>query len=259
MQNLKVSLIQTHLHWEDPVANLAHLEEKIWGIDHPTDLIVLPEMFSTGFSMDTKKLAEPMNLHSFKWMQKMAAQKKSVITGSLIIKENGHNFNRLIWMQPDGKYAHYDKRHLFTFASESEYFSAGTERCLVELNGWKILPLICYDLRFPVWSRNLKTDPYDLLIYVANWPETRISAWNALLKARALENAAYSIGLNRIGIDGKGLNYSGNSAAYDFLGNALMELKNEDGIFNIEFSQDKLMAYRKKFPLLEDQDQFKIL
>ncbi|MEQ8517898.1 MAG: amidohydrolase [Cytophagales bacterium] len=259
MQNLKISLIQTHLHWEDPIANLAHLEEKIWQIDKETDLIVLPEMFSTGFSMDTKKLAEPMNLHSFKWMQKMAAQKKCVITGSLIIKEKGHNYNRLIWMRPDGTYAQYDKRHLFTFASESDYFSAGKERLMTELKGWKILPQICYDLRFPVWSRNLKSNPYDLLIYVANWPETRISAWNALLKARALENASYSIGLNRIGMDGKGLSYSGNSAAYDFLGNALLELKNEDGIFNIELSHDKLIAYRKKFPLLEDQDQFKIL
>ncbi len=259
MQDLKITLIQTRLHWEESGANLAHFEEKIWQIEEETDIILLPEMFSTGFSMNTEKLAEPMNLHSFKWMQKMAAQKKSVICGSLIIKENSKVFNRLIWMNPDGSYSQYDKKHLFTFAGEHEHFNAGNERLIVEYKGWKILPLICYDLRFPVWSRNVKTDTYDLVFYVANWPEVRVSAWSSLLKARAVENASYCIGLNRIGVDGKGLNYNGQSAAYDHLGNVLFEAKDADGIFHITLSAEKLKAYRKKFPVLEDQDDFKLL
>lgn len=259
MQDLNVTLIQTHIHWEDSIANLAHFEEKIWQIEKATDIILLPEMYSTGFSMNTKKLAEPMNLHSFKWMQKMAAQKKCVIAGSLIIKEKGHNYNRLIWMNPDGTYSQYDKRHLFTFAEEQKHFTGGEERLMVECKGWKILPLICYDLRFPVWSRNLKSNPYDLVFYIANWPEVRISAWNSLLSARAVENASYCIGLNRIGEDGKGLNYNGQSAVFDYLGKSLLEAKNTDGIFQVTLPAEKLQSYRKKFPVLEDQDEFKIL
>lgn len=259
MQDLKVTLIQSPLHWEDPVANMAMFEEKIWSMEEETDLILLPEMFTTGFSMNAEKLAEPMNLHSFKWMQKMAAQKKCDLAGSIIIKENGQFFNRLIWIRADGTWYSYDKKHLFTFAGEHEHFSAGSGKITVELKGWKILPLICYDLRFPLWARNSKEDPYDLLLYVANWPQPRVSAWTALLKARAIENAAYCVGLNRIGQDGIGLNYSGQSGAYDHLGTQLLNAGDREGIFSLTLSKNKLVTYRKKFPVLNDADAFRIL
>jgi predicted amidohydrolase len=258
MQDLKVTLIQSPLHWEDPVANMAMFEEKIWSIEEETDIILLPEMFTTGFSMDAEKLAEPMNLHSFKWMQKMAAQRKCVLAGSIIIQEGGKYFNRLIWMKPDGTWLSYDKKHLFTFAGEQEYFNAGSAKVFAEYKGWKILPLICYDLRFPVWARNSPEDPYDLVFYVANWPEPRVSAWTALLKARAIENAAYCIGLNRIGVDGKGLNYNGQSGAYDHLGTHLLEANDAEGIFSVTLSKSRLDAYREKFPVLNDADNFKM-
>ncbi len=259
MQNLKISLIQSALHWEDSIANLAAFEEKIWQINTQPDLILLPEMFTTGFSMNAEKLAEPMNLHSFKWMQKMAEQSKSVICGSLIIMEKGNYYNRLIWMRPDSSFESYDKKHLFSFASEDKHFTAGQSSIIVELKGWKIKPLICYDLRFPVWSRNQMNNPYDLIFYIANWPLPRISAWNALLKARAIENACYSIGLNRIGTDGIGLEYPGKSAVYDYLGGTILESSSEEKIFDIELDKEKLTAYRKKFPVLKDQDDFKII
>ena len=259
MQDLKISLIQSPLHWENPSANLAMFEEKIWQIETNPDLIVLPEMFTTAFSMNAKELAEPMNLHSFKWMQAMAKQKKCVITGSIIIKDDGNYYNRLIWMREDGTFEFYDKRHLFGFAGENKHYNQGTKRIIVELKGWKILPLICYDLRFPVWARNLKSNPYDLVLYVANWPEPRVNAWTALLKARAIENASYSIGLNRIGTDGIGVHYTGQSAVYDYLGKEVLTAGSEEGLFNIELKKGDMMAYRKKFPVLNDQDEFKLL
>lgn len=263
MQDLKVTLIQSPIHWQNTEANLAMFEEKIWQIDEQTDIIILPEMFTTGFSMESEKLAEPMNFKAFKWMKQMAAQTKAVIVGSVIVKENQQNYNRLIWMQPDGNFKTYDKRHLFRMADEHNHFSAGDKKLIVEWKGWRICPLICYDLRFPVWSRNtyitdLHRMNYDLLLYVANWPAARISAWDVLLKGRAVENLSYTIGLNRIGDDGNEVAYNGHSAAIDFKGEAMIQLANEEKISTIKLSAEALAKYRKKFPAYLDADKFKL-
>jgi len=262
MQDLNVTLVQTPLHWEDKSANLAMLEEKLFNYEEETDLIVLPEMFNTGFSMSAEKLAEPMNLHTFKWMKQMATQKNIVITGSYIVKEDGKYFNRLIWMQPDGNYTTYDKRHLFRMADEHHHFNMGQESPIVELKGWKIKPLICYDLRFPVWSRNTSkndTLAYDLLLYVANWPAARVNAWDALLKARAIENLSYSLGVNRIGDDGNDIPFNGHSGAYNFKGETLCFLNEEEFIQTVKLSASELTKGREKFPAYLDADNFNIL
>ncbi|UZR93910.1 amidohydrolase [Chondrinema litorale] len=258
MEDLKISLIQTELYWENIQANLSNLEEKIWEITEDTDLILLPEMFNTGFSMNAKALAEPMNLTTTKWMKQMAAQTKAVICGSFIAVEDGKYYNRLIWMQPDGNYSYYDKRHLFRMAKEELTFSAGSTKNVVELKGWKICPLICYDLRFPVWSRNLNNQ-YDLLLYVANWPAARESAWNALLPARAVENLCYVAGLNRCGEDGKNIPYQGDSQVVDFYGKKILDMENEEDIATITLSAERLEKYRKKFPAHLDADNFNLM
>ena len=262
IENLKIALFQTNLYWQDREANLAMLEEKIWSMEKSVDLIVLPEMFPTGFSITGRKLAEPMNFTTTKWMKQMAAQCRSVITGSVIIKDSGKIFNRLLWVTPDGKVSHYDKRHLFRMAHEDDHFDMGYENNLVELKGWKILPQVCYDLRFPVWSRNQAgiegSGLYDLVFYVASWPASRISAWDILLKARAVENLSYSIGVNRVGHDGNGVVYNGHSAAYDYKGRTLAFSKDLDEILTVELDHGELTAYRSKFPAWMDADSFKI-
>ncbi len=262
MQDLKVTLVQTPLYWEDKSANLAMLEEQLFNYEEETDLIVLPEMFNTGFSMSAEKLAEPMNLHTFKWMKQMATQKKVVVTGSYIVKEDGKYFNRLIWMQPDGNYTTYDKRHLFRMADEHHHFNMGQESPIVELKGWKIKQLICYDLRFPVWSRNTSkndTMAYDLLLYVANWPAARVNAWDALLKARAIENLSYCLGVNRIGDDGNGVPFNGHSGAYNFKGETICFLDQAEMIKTITLSYEDLKRGREKFPAYLDADDFNVL
>lgn len=256
MQDLRLTLIQSDIYWHSPEANMAMFEEKIWQITEPTDIIVLPEMFQTGFTMEHEKLAEPMNLTTFKWMRQMAAQKKAVVTGSYIVKEAGVVYNRLIWMQPDGQWQQYDKRHLFRIADEHDYFGMGQERLVVEWKGWKICPMICYDLRFPVWARNRNLE-YDLIMYVANWPAVRVSAWDALLKARAIENVAYSLGLNRVGEDGKGIAYNGHSGAYSPKGETLA-LSEKEELIQITLSADELLRFREKFPAHLDADDFEI-
>jgi predicted amidohydrolase len=262
MQDLNVSLIQSPLHWQDKQANLAMFEEKLWEIEEETDLIVLPEMFNTGFSMQAKKLAEPMNLHTFKWMRQMASQKKAVVSGSYIVNDKGQYFNRLIWMQPDGNYFTYDKRHLFRMANEHQYYSAGQKELIVTLKGWKIKPLICYDLRFPVWSRNKSNEQkeleYDLILFVANWPAVRINAWDTLLQARAIENLSYSLGLNRIGKDGNEIAYNGHSALYGPKGDALYFAADREEIQTVTLSGDELVSFREKFPAQLDADEFSI-
>lgn len=258
MQDLTVTLVQTKLYWENVQANLNELEEKLWTVNQKTDLIILPEMFNTGFSMDAKKLAEPMNLTTTKWMKQMAAQKKAVICGSFIVKEKDYYFNRLLWVEPNGTIQYYDKRHLFRMAEEHLTFTAGNEKLFVNLKGWNICPLVCYDLRFPVWSRNSNNN-YDLLLYVANWPAARQSAWNTLLPARAVENLCYTIGVNRCGEDGKGIAYQGDSRIDDYYGNSLLHFGNEESISTILLSGEKLMRYRQKFPAHEDADSFEIL
>lgn len=256
---MKIALLQTELYWEDVQANLAHLEEQIWSIKDPVDVIMLPEMFTTGFSMNASLLAEPMNLTTFKWMKQMASQNKAAVTGSYIIKENGSFFNRLIWMQPDGVFFTYDKRHLFTYAGEQNVYKSGTNRLVVEWRDWKFCLLICYDLRFPVWSRNDASSPYDCLLYVANWPQRRISAWNALLQARAIENICYTLGVNRVGTDGHGVYYNGDTSAYDFLGNRLAHSAGKEEVLIIELEKEKLDAFRSTFPALSDGDPFHLL
>lgn len=267
MNQLKVSFLQTELEWENPVKNRSQFEEKILALDS-TDLILLPEMFSTGFSMKSVKLAEKMDGESVLWMQKMAKKSKAVVCGTLIIEEAGHYYNRLIWMRADGSFETYDKRHLFRMADEDQSFSAGQEKLTVVLKGWKICPLICYDLRFPVWSRNTyKTDrktfadaEYDLLIYVANWPAARSEAWRKLLLARAIENQVFVAGLNRIGKDGKGIEYLGASAMIDSKGDRIWEAENNQSeVKTITIELDELKAFREKFPLGMDADDFKLL
>ena len=256
MQDLKLALIQSDIYWQRKDANLAMFEEKIWQVTEPVDIIMLPEMFQTGFTMEHEGLSEPMNLTTFKWMKQMAAQKQAVVTGSYIVKEKGEVFNRLIWMQPDGEFRTYDKRHLFRMAEEDQFYAMGQDRIVVEWKGWKICPLICYDLRFPVWARNRNLE-YDLLLYVANWPAVRVSAWDALLKARAIENVSYSIGLNRVGEDGKGIAYNGHSGAYSAKGEVLAFSESEEIIY-VTLSRQDLDNFRVKFPAHLDADAFEL-
>jgi len=255
MQDLKLTLIQSTIHWQNVTANLAMFEEKIWQIKGETDIIVLPEMFNTGFSMQTS-LAEPMNLTTFKWMKQMAAQTGAVVTGSYMVKEEGKVYNRLIWMQPDGDYQQYDKRHLFRMADEHNHFNFGMERVIMEWKGWKICPLVCYDLRFPVWSRNQDLE-YDVLMYVANWPAVRISAWDSLLKARAIENVAYCVGLNRISKDENEIEYNGHTSAFGPKGESIVFSEKEE-LINLVLSAVELKRFREKFPAHLDADDFEI-
>ncbi len=259
---MHITLLQPNLFWHDPVANRAMLEERIFGLPEPTDLIVLPEMFTTGFTMDAPSVAEPMNLTTVRWLKQMAAQTGAVVTGSYIVQEKGQYFNRLIWMQPDGQFDTYDKRHLFRMAGEDTVYSAGTSRLVKEWKGWRICPLICYDLRFPVWSRNQQAGPnatdfaYDLLLYVANWPAARRNAWNVLLQARAIENLSYVVGVNRVGEDGNGHPYSGDSAVIDYKGDVLFHQTDTEIVHQQTLSLDELSAFRAKFPANLDADSF---
>ena len=265
---MNITLLQANLYWHDPVANQAMLEERIFNLDEPTDLIVLPEMFTTGFTMDARAVAEPMNLTTFRWLKQMAAQTGAIVTGSYVVKEAGQFFNRLIWMQPDGQFDTYDKRHLFRMAGEDAIYTAGTQRLVKEWKGWRICPLICYDLRFPVWSRNAPVSAgfspstnfdYDLLLYVANWPAARRNAWNVLLQARAIENLSYVVGVNRVGTDGNGHLYSGDSAVIDFKGDVLFRQADLEVVHHQTLSLNELRAFREKFPANRDADGFTLL
>lgn len=262
--DLEIALIQSPLFWEDPKKNLAYFREKISTLKG-LDLVLLPEMFNTGFSMNSAKLAEQMHGPSMQWMQQLAKECKIVLCGSLIISENAHFYNRLIWMRPDGSYETYDKRHLFRMANEDAHFTAGTKQLIVELKGWKIFPQICYDLRFPVWSRNkFKTDrksyaeaSYDLCFYIANWPQARISAWSTLLRARAIENQAYIIGLNRTGEDGNKIAYNGMSAVVDAKGDTIEDLGSQiEKTVTCSLKYAVLQEFRQKFPVGMDADEF---
>lgn len=261
---MRLTLIQTPLHWENPTANRAMLEEQIFSLPESTDLIVLPEMFTTGFTMNAAPLAEPMNLTTFRWMRQMADQTAAAVTGSYIVKENGRFYNRLIWMEPGGSFDVYDKRHLFRMAGEDKVFSSGTKRLIRHWRGWNVCPLICYDLRFPVWSRNAEPrnrgdQPYDLLLYVANWPAARRNAWNTLLPARAIENLGFVAGVNRIGADGNGHEYAGDSALFDFKGEMLHQAGNTETLIQATLSLDALRAFRERFPAYHDADDFQII
>ncbi len=254
---MKIALVQPPLAWENPMENRSHLSQKINGFLEEVDLIVLPEMFSSGFTMNPKAVAETMPGETISWLQHLAKAKNCAITGSLVIEENGNFYNRLVFVFPDGEIKTYDKRHLFTLTGEDKVYTAGKEKLIVEYKGFKICPLICYDLRFPVFARNVEN--YDLLIYVANWPKPRVNAWDILLKARAVENMCYAIGVNRIGTDHNNLEYVGHSQAVDFLGNYLVEPKENEGIFIVELDREKLLETRSKLPFLEDKDNFELV
>jgi predicted amidohydrolase len=261
MSSLTVTLIQTNVSWEDKPSNLAMLEKKIMGITNRTELVVLPEMFSTGFSMQPEKLAEDMEGPTVNWMKKIARAKKIILTGSLIISENGHYFNRLLWVLPDGTLGYYDKRHCFAFAGEDKEYTPGHKRLIAQVKGWKINLLVCYDLRFPVWARQQSAEApeYDILLYVANWPERRSHAWKTLLTARAIENQCYVIGVNRVGNDGNQISYSGDSMVIDALGNTLYHKAGEEDIITIVLKKEPLQEIREKFPFWRDADHFKII
>jgi omega-amidase len=267
MSSLTITTIQTNLHWEDKVANLNMLEEKINGIKEKTEIVVLPEMFSTGFSMRPEQLAETMEGESLQWMKRIAAEKKIILTGSLIIEDGQTGavapryYNRLIWMLPNGQYGIYDKRHRFAYAGENEQFTAGSKRLIASVKGWKINLLICYDLRFPVWARQTSSaaPEYDLLIYVANWPDRRVHAWKTLLQARAIENQCYVVGVNRVGNDGHNIHYSGESMIVDAMGEVLYTKKEEEDIFTMTLDKDHLNSVREKLPFWKDADHFKIV
>lgn len=258
MQNeLNVVGIQADLVWENPTQNLTFFEEKINTLSKNTDLVVLPEMFTSGFTMTPENIAEKMDGNTVSWMQKMASENKIALCGSLVIKENNKYYNRMVFVHPSREIETYDKRHSFTLAGEDKVYTSGTEKLIVTYKGWKIYPLVCYDLRFPVWTRN--TDNYDLLIFMANWPLKRIKAWETLLKARAIENMSYVVAVNRTGEDANKHHYSGNSLVVDYFGEAMSNLQHHEvGVVKaslIKTEQDKI---RKKLGFLNDKDSFKI-
>lgn len=255
--NLNISLVQAYLQWEDIDANLQKFDSIFNSIHNHTDLIVLPEMFNTGFTMNAPKVAEKMGGKTHQWLQEKAESLQAAITGSVVIEENGKYFNRLLWVFPDGTTQTYDKRHLFRMGKEHETYSAGENKLIVDYKGWKVCPMICYDLRFPVWSRNVGNE-YDLLIYVANWPRIRNFVWWSLLRARAMENLAYVAGVNRIGEDINQIPHSGDSSLIDFTGKTIRTSKDEEIIFSHNLSKDALQKFRNRFPAWMDADEFEI-
>ncbi|MFM2136462.1 MAG: hypothetical protein RL021_1862 [Bacteroidota bacterium] len=256
---LRITLLQTPLIWENPEENVKMLEGKIHDLPEGQDLIVLPEMFSSGFTMNAPAVAEPMDGVTMQWMRRAAQKTGAVVTGSLVIESDGKHYNRLIWMCPDGNYRHYDKRHLFALAGEENTYTGGNRRMVFEWKGWRIFPLICYDLRFPIWSRRAPDFDYDLLVYVANWPERRRAAWRRLLPARAIENQCYVAAVNRIGEDGNGVPHSGDSVILDYLGDALAEgPAGADCSLQAGLDHSALQQFREQFPFAKDADRFQI-
>lgn len=256
MRDLTVTLIQTSLDWQDAAANRARFGRLIAGIDGPTDLIVLPEMFTTGFTMDSADHAETMHGDTLAWMSRTARESGATVCGSLIIADDDRYTNRLVWMPPDAPPAVYDKRHLFRMAGEHEHFTPGRSRLITRLGDWRVCPLVCYDLRFPVFSRGI--DEFDLLLYVANWPASRRSAWRTLLPARAVENLCYAAGVNRIGTDGNSVAYAGDSLLVDYLGKTAVDCDDREQVVTTRLDAAALLRYRKKFPAHLDADRFRV-
>lgn len=254
MNNLTVTLVQQVIVPNDPQKNLDVFAQSMEAITK-TDLIVLPEVFTTGFCASARSYAEAVDGRAYEWMQQQAARHNAVVTGSLVVKVGEKYFNRLVWMRPDGSYTEYDKRHLFRMAGEHTRYAMGSERVLVEVKGWRVLPLICYDLRFPVWSRN--RNDYDLALYVANWPSVRALHWNRLLQARAIENLSYVVGVNRVGMDEAGQHYAGDSSVYGAAGE-LIATSQEAELITVELYADKLTEYRERFPAHLDADAFEL-
>jgi len=259
MSTLTITTIQSNLFWEDKTANMEMLEQKINSIDQKTELVVLPEMFTTGFSMQPENFAETMQGETVNWMQRVSKENGILLTGSIIIEEDGQYYNRLVWVLPNGQLGFYNKRHLFAYGAEDKYYTPGNKRLIASVKGWKINLQVCYDLRFPVWARQQSTEnntEYDILIYVANWPEKRSHAWKTLLCARAIENQCYVIGVNRVGNDGNNNYHSGNSLVIDPLGQVLYHMADEEDINTITLSKEKLEEVRTKFPFWKDADDF---
>ncbi|PTX22708.1 putative amidohydrolase [Pontibacter mucosus] len=255
--DLRVTIVQTDLHWQDAEANRRMLSEKLAAAAPKTDLIVLPEMFTTGFSMTPQGIAEQADTTTLGWMQEEAKRHQAVLTGSVMVQEGERFLNRLYWVRPDGTYAQYDKKHLFRMAREHDTYTPGNERLIVELKGWNVCPLVCYDLRFPVWSRNTD-NAYDLLLYVANWPKVRRQPWSTLLQARAIENLAYVVGVNRVGTDSNDHAYSGDSAIIHPKGYHLLETAEVEGIHTVTLSKKELEDFREAFPAHLDADRFSL-
>ena len=273
---MRLTIVQSSIQWEQPDANRLMFAQKLAALRGTTDLVVLPEMFSTGFSMNAAALAEPMYGPTGRWMRAQANDLNAVVTGSFICKEDGRHFNRLVWAYPDGRLETYDKKHLFGLSGEHEHYTPGRQRLVVEWLGWRICPLICYDLRFPVWSRNSSPTPdpspkgrgdethlqgsggglFDLLIYVANWPNRRAHHWRSLLTARAIENQCFVTGVNIVGKDGNGLEYAGDSAVIDFAGHPICQISGQEGVFTANLSLPDLKTYRQQLPFLQDADIF---
>lgn len=258
MAELKFTIVQPDIVWEDKQANLAQYEQYLAAVSGKMEVVVLPEMFSTGFSMAPERLAETMEGDTIQWMKNIARKYGCILTGSVMIEEDGKYYNRLVWMQPDGKSCHYDKRHLFGYAHEDEHYSAGEKRMIVSVKGIRICLLVCYDLRFPAWSRNSKAE-YDVLLYVANWPERRNLPWKTLLQARAIENISYCIGVNRVGKDGNDVMHTGDSSVFGPLGELLWQHSGSAICYTITISKEAVMQARQQFPFLEDADRFIIL
>ncbi|MFA6945629.1 MAG: amidohydrolase [Pedobacter sp.] len=258
MSTLKITTFQAYLFWENIEKNLQNLSLRLSSIREKTDLIVLPEMFSTGFSMNPEKLAEEMDGTTMKWMLQQARKFESVVTGSLIIREDKKYYNRLIWMRQDGTYEYYDKRHLFGLGEEDQHYTAGNKKLFVELHGWKICPMICYDLRFPVWLRN-KDEEYDMLLIVANWPERRSLHWRTLIPARAIENQSFVVAVNRVGHDGNEVYHSGDSMCIDPNRKVIYYKPNDEHLYTFSINRDDLISARESFPFFKDADGFKLI
>jgi omega-amidase len=253
-ESLYVSFIQSDIYWENPIANLCAFEEKIASFDREIDLFILPEMFNTGFSMN---LSEPMNHTTHKWMKQMAAQYKMNVLGSLAITESKEKYNRALFVNHKAETQYYDKKHLFSLGNEHLKFSAGNKKTIVDIDGWHIKPLICYDLRFPVWCRNVNLET-DVMVFMASWPKSRISHWKTLLTARAIENQCYVIGVNRLGLDGNKVDHNGQSMVIDFKGNVIVDAEENSGNFNAVLNKDELNNYRQKYAFYKDNDDFSI-
>ena len=256
MTQLRVTLVQQPLAWHDPAANRARLAALLAPLAGRSDLVVLPETFTTGFSMEVERLGEPAGGPTSEWLARLAAELDAAVTGSVITAEAGRYYNRLLWAEPGGALRHYDKRHLFRMGREHEHFTPGTAAWTVAWRGFTVCPLVCYDLRFPVFSRRRAQLDYELLVYVANWPAPRAYAWRQLLRARAIENQAYVVGVNRIGPDGQGVAHAGDSAALDYLGQPLAEAAAEPALITVALDAGRLRAFREKFPAHLDADRF---
>jgi predicted amidohydrolase len=256
MSDLHIAMVQSELAWEEPSANREHFERALEDLPREVDLVLLPEMFSTGFSMNAEVLAEPVGGETEAWLQALAAEQDAAITGSLPVRDGNAIYNRLLFATPDGHCRHYDKHHLFTMSTENDHYSAGNARLVVEWRGWRICPMVCYDLRFPVFSRN--REDYDLAVYVANWPAVRREHWRQLLVARAIENLACVVGVNRVGSDARGLDYSGDSLAIAADGNLIRDMENENGAARVILSGAALRSYREGFPCQLDADSFQL-